>query len=595
MCVDVPFLNHNSSNGNIPQYSYYDRNQRTQYSETRSAQPASGGPVRPPSPQYSSNLDCAFPVFPSPSPALEPGYKYQKSSQYLASGPSAAAGRRTPSPMRSRINDRRVSPGPPSSRGGDPIDWKDNVLGPDKAQKSATFEDPAKPWLSSEDSVHQQQRPSSARENRRPMLGEELPRTDTIDAFLAKLKGGSSPQPRKRQDELGQTGPKSESRDAAAEKAAQKSMIGKDTPLPSIPKQENLTTLSGYPPYQPPSQKQSSPQRAHESPQRSLHRRGTSSDTTPRSRYPPRSSSKGSINFYNHPKDEPKLPPLPLPTTFKPSSSSHHILSPQTPTDSSSEESIGSFDTQASGSLSSPATSVASSRSAKRSNWGSGEESAKYAATSRFPAQPFRQASRPDPDVQIKLNDFSFGGVATTSAQACGASAPAPTNGYHTSPERHDRKPSTVRFDIEETWPTPARMQASQKLRDIVSEKVINKNNNTLNGSAGGNGNVDPLADPAVQHGLLRKMSMAETVTAAMSQPKPKSGHNQENSSFSLGWQENGSPTMYRCPPAKSPAGYKSDCRGCGQAIVGKSVKAADGTLSGRFHKQCKFNMIRRQ
>ncbi|OJD29746.1 lim domain-containing protein [Diplodia corticola] len=31
----------------------------------------------------------------------------------------------------------------------------------------------------------------------------------------------------------------------------------------------------------------------------------------------------------------------------------------------------------------------------------------------------------------------------------------------------------------------------------------------------------------------------------------------------------------------------KGNCRGCGEVIVGKSVKAADGRLTGRWHKQC--------
>ena len=33
--------------------------------------------------------------------------------------------------------------------------------------------------------------------------------------------------------------------------------------------------------------------------------------------------------------------------------------------------------------------------------------------------------------------------------------------------------------------------------------------------------------------------------------------------------------------------GQKKRCRGCGQAIVGKSVSSADGRLTGRYHKAC--------
>jgi len=31
----------------------------------------------------------------------------------------------------------------------------------------------------------------------------------------------------------------------------------------------------------------------------------------------------------------------------------------------------------------------------------------------------------------------------------------------------------------------------------------------------------------------------------------------------------------------------KGSCRGCGTEIIGKSIKAADGRLTGRWHKEC--------
>ncbi|KAF2087805.1 hypothetical protein K490DRAFT_65084 [Saccharata proteae CBS 121410] len=40
---------------------------------------------------------------------------------------------------------------------------------------------------------------------------------------------------------------------------------------------------------------------------------------------------------------------------------------------------------------------------------------------------------------------------------------------------------------------------------------------------------------------------------------------------------------------SRKPAVSKGNCRGCGEAIFGKSVKAADGRLTGRYHKEC-FN-----
>lgn len=43
-------------------------------------------------------------------------------------------------------------------------------------------------------------------------------------------------------------------------------------------------------------------------------------------------------------------------------------------------------------------------------------------------------------------------------------------------------------------------------------------------------------------------------------------------------------------PSAKRPStATKHHCRGCSEPITGKSVKAADGRLTGRYHKHCKF------
>lgn len=39
--------------------------------------------------------------------------------------------------------------------------------------------------------------------------------------------------------------------------------------------------------------------------------------------------------------------------------------------------------------------------------------------------------------------------------------------------------------------------------------------------------------------------------------------------------------------PSKKPSTSKGTCRGCSQLITGKSIKAADGRLTGRYHKDC--------
>ncbi|PBP18344.1 hypothetical protein BUE80_DR010886 [Diplocarpon rosae] len=46
-------------------------------------------------------------------------------------------------------------------------------------------------------------------------------------------------------------------------------------------------------------------------------------------------------------------------------------------------------------------------------------------------------------------------------------------------------------------------------------------------------------------------------------------------------------PTANRPPTAHRPTSSKGNCKGCGDAIRGKSVSSADGRLTGRYHKQC--------
>lgn len=82
--------------------------------------------------------------------------------------------------------------------------------------------------------------------------------------------------------------------------------------------------------------------------------------------------------------------------------------------------------------------------------------------------------------------------------------------------------------------------------------------------------------DPAIQRGLFSppKSSKASKPTRATpqfdSKPLPAA------------------PELRSDPPAmqRRPT-MKGNCRGCGEIITGKSIKAADGRLSGRYHKQC--------
>ena len=47
------------------------------------------------------------------------------------------------------------------------------------------------------------------------------------------------------------------------------------------------------------------------------------------------------------------------------------------------------------------------------------------------------------------------------------------------------------------------------------------------------------------------------------------------------------SPALAPPPTRRRTAGNKGNCRGCGELITGKSVSSADGRLTGRYHKRC--------
>ncbi len=84
-------------------------------------------------------------------------------------------------------------------------------------------------------------------------------------------------------------------------------------------------------------------------------------------------------------------------------------------------------------------------------------------------------------------------------------------------------------------------------------------------------------SDPAVQMGLW---SWRQRL---MSNAPP---HGQTSSSASSSRTASPAPAM-RANGQKTTPGSKGKCRGCEQDIFGKSVKAGDGRLTGRYHKQC--------
>ncbi|KAF2809067.1 uncharacterized protein BDZ99DRAFT_488839 [Mytilinidion resinicola] len=93
--------------------------------------------------------------------------------------------------------------------------------------------------------------------------------------------------------------------------------------------------------------------------------------------------------------------------------------------------------------------------------------------------------------------------------------------------------------------------------------------------------------DPAIQLGLFNQRRPSKPSILPTPQPPPPPSFN-----FSMS-PPKGAPPMV-APQASTPPvsrrgtmASKGKCRGCSEPIVGKSVKAADGRLTGRYHKQC--------
>ena len=95
--------------------------------------------------------------------------------------------------------------------------------------------------------------------------------------------------------------------------------------------------------------------------------------------------------------------------------------------------------------------------------------------------------------------------------------------------------------------------------------------------------------DPAIQRGLFSQRRPSNTT---ISKPAP-----QANLSTSPPKDVNEPAVRRGLSPSPSVSrrgttASKGKCRGCSELIVGKSVKAADGRLTGRYHKQCQYSSL---
>ena len=149
---------------------------------------------------------------------------------------------------------------------------------------------------------------------------------------------------------------------------------------------------------------------------------------------------------------------------------------------------------------------------------------------------------------------------------------PRPSTSHGKTGQSLRTKPSSEQFQSLNAF---ARPKASSTIKRPNAPRSMNLDKGPVE-----DGPESPL-DPAIQQGMFRLPPTLEGSQAkrpiasapATSKPLPPQ------------------PQPRADPPAlqKRPT-TKGSCRGCGGLIVGKSIKAADGRLSGRYHKQCKLS-----
>ncbi|KAF2137513.1 uncharacterized protein K452DRAFT_301903 [Aplosporella prunicola CBS 121167] len=252
-------------------------------------------------------------------------------------------------------------------------------------------------------------------------------------------------------------------------------------------------------------------------------------------RFPRRTSSRSNISFKN---DTQNAPPLPGPAAeFRLRNLSH------APSESASSEDSSGFDGRSNSGRSTPPTSA-----------GSSPNKDSYVPQWDRPAHE-RKASR-------KVSSAGFDGR-SDALRSLNSNSRTPTETHRKNSSVS--RPANPQYVYEAFRPPPA--------MPAVGEPP-----------------ESPM-DPAIQRGLFNPYRPPE-MTATEIQ--------------SVGDNSSNAPPMPPVPaeapplarprdasvssgkrPGTSNGQSKGSCRGCNEPIIGKSVKAADGRLTGRWHKQC--------
>ncbi|RHZ68335.1 hypothetical protein CDV55_105245 [Aspergillus turcosus] len=98
----------------------------------------------------------------------------------------------------------------------------------------------------------------------------------------------------------------------------------------------------------------------------------------------------------------------------------------------------------------------------------------------------------------------------------------------------------------------------------------------------------DSPTDPAISQGSLSLV--IEKAPSIPQQPRSPRSPGAPHEAHECRDEPPVRPTITRSvtePPVRPPPRFKGRCRGCGEAILGKSVSSKDGRLTGRYHREC--------
>lgn len=172
------------------------------------------------------------------------------------------------------------------------------------------------------------------------------------------------------------------------------------------------------------------------------------------------------------------------------------------------------------------------------------------------------------------MNPYHSPSVSVSSSLSQGSSQPSYPSSS-TSPARSTasaRKPSnTSGFDN--------LMNDIQASMDELGPRDLNQLDASTSGQAP---TSEERYDPAIQGGRDPSPPSSRWDQGGRSDPAIQGGLRTGSSPLPLG--------QARVPPPRrdpTVRGSRGNCKGCGDAIVGKSISSADGRLSGRYHKAC--------